>query len=99
MADGHDKGQDKRSFMVSSVRVACVLGTCDILRVHSLPFGRESSIREATVGLKCDRYRVAGADQDGGEDVTTVCAWKWSRARREKKGKMEMDETMEPRLR
>lgn len=66
---------------------ACVLGTCDILRVHSLPFGRESSIREATVGLKCDRYRVAGADQDGGEDVTTVCAWKWSRARRGKKGK------------
>lgn len=86
--------------MVASVRAYVrVLGTCDIFRVHSLPFGRESSIREATVGLKCDRYRVAGADQDGGEDVAAECAWRWRRARREKKGKMEMDETMEPGLR
>lgn len=27
----------------------CVLGTGDIVRVHGLPFGRESSICEATV--------------------------------------------------
>lgn len=72
--------------MVASVRAHVrVLGTCDIFRVHSLPFGRESSIREATVGLKCDRYRVAGADQDGGEDVAAEWAWRWRRARREKR--------------
>ena len=52
----------------------CVLGTCDILRIHSLPLGRESAVCEATVGLEGDRYCVAGTDDHGGKDVATVCA-------------------------
>lgn len=51
------------------------LSTCDILRVHSLPLGRESAVCEATVRLEGHRYRVTGADHHWGKDVATVCTW------------------------
>lgn len=51
------------------------LSTCDILRVHSLPLGRESAVCEATVRLEGHRYRVTGTDHHWGKDVATVCTW------------------------
>ena len=54
-----------------------VLSTCDILGVHSLPAGGESSVCEATVGLEGDRYCVTGTDYHRGDEEATVCAWDW----------------------
>lgn len=53
-----------------------LLSTCEILRIHSLPLGRESSVCEATVRLEGDRYCVSGADHHWGKDVAAVRAWK-----------------------